>query len=184
MKKDLLVIDCQYDFIEGSLACGHANEAVRNIVNFINSHDLNVFYSLDWHNESNKSFKINGGIWPVHCVQNQKGSKLDDVFYEKVLDIKNRPYEKNMFYKGMNDDIEEYSAFNAKNKDQYVLNKVLSDEVIVCGIASEFCVRETVLDLLKDGKKVELLLEGLGYVDEKEHMKNIEELKKMGVEII
>lgn len=184
MKEDLLVIDCQYDFIEGSLACVHSKEAVKNIVDYINAHDLNVYYSLDWHNDSNKSFKINGGIWPVHCVQGEKGSKLDDMFYEKVQDEKNKPNEKNMFYKGMNDDIEEYSAFNAKNKDGDLLNKALANEVIVCGIASEFCVRETVLDLLKSERKVKLLLNGLGYVDEKNHIKNIEELKELGVEII
>ena len=184
MKEDLLVIDCQYDFIEGSLACIHAKEAVKDIVDFINLHDLNVYYSLDWHNQSNKSFKINGGIWPVHCVKDEKGSKLDDMLYEKVQDVKNIPNEKNMFYKGINDDIEEYSAFNAKNIDGIILNKALSDEVIVCGIASEFCVRETVLDLLKSERKVKLLLNGLGYVEEKDHIKNIEELRELGVEII
>lgn len=98
--------------------------------------DSKVFYSCDWHSKSNKSFKVNGGIWSVHCLENEKGSEL----HQK--------------------------------------------KVIVCGIASEYCVRETIKELLKHDFKVSLLLDGIGYVDKDDHNKNIEELKSLDVNII
>jgi len=184
MGMDLVVIDCQYDFIEGSLACKHAKEAVNNIIDFINNNDVNVYYTLDWHTATNKSFEINGGVWPVHCVQNQNGSKLDDAFYEKLIDVDNRPNDKNMFYKGIDDEIEEYSAFYAKNSNDQILGEILQNEVVVCGIASEFCVRETILDLLNSGRKVKVFLKGIGYVDEDGHNKNLADLVEKRVDFI
>ena len=52
------------------------------------------------------------------------------------------------------------------------------------GIASEFCVRETVLDLLKEGKRVTVFKDALGYVNKENHIANLDELEKMGVKII
>ena len=49
------------------------------------------------------------------------------------------------------------------------------------GIASEYCVKETVLSLLKSGRTVTLLVNGLGYVSEADHKKTLNELEKMGV---
>lgn len=75
MSKSLIVVDCQYDFIDGSLACINAENAVAENIDYINKNPgLNVYYSCDWHSESNKSFKRHGGIWPDHCVAGQKGS--------------------------------------------------------------------------------------------------------------
>ena len=59
----LIIVDCQYDFIDGSLACSHSREAVRNIIAFANANDVECMYTSDWHSKTNKSFKINGGIW-------------------------------------------------------------------------------------------------------------------------
>ena len=48
--KEILIVDCQYDFIDGSLACGHSEEAVKNIISFINTNpDAKIFYSADNH---------------------------------------------------------------------------------------------------------------------------------------
>ncbi len=179
----LVVVDCQNDFIDGSLACHHSHEAVENIVKFIKENKVSPVYSMDWHSRENKSFKENGGIWPVHCVRDTQGSELSKVFFEK-LDGKNIPNEENTFKKGMDDVVEEYSAFNSKNAHGTKIHELDAKTFYVCGIASEFCVRETVLELKKHGKNVLLLEDLLGYVDEENHKKNIEELKKMGVEVL
>ncbi|NMR86115.1 isochorismatase family protein, partial [Vibrio parahaemolyticus] len=87
-------------------------------------------------------------------------------------------------YKGIDDEIEEYSAFYAKNSNDQILGEILQNEVVVCGIASEFCVRETILDLLNSGRKVKVFLKGIGYVDEDGHNKNLADLVEKRVDFI
>ena len=182
--KSLIVVDCQYDFIDGSLACENAENAVRTIIRYINGNDVKVLYSMDWHSRDNRSFTVNGGIWPVHCVQGEKGARLHEDFYNLVQEEEKRPNDENRFYKGMDDEVEEYSAYKARNNKQVVLGESLNNEVIVAGIASEYCVRETVLALLEDGRNVGILENGLGYVDLKEHISNLKDLKEKGARII
>ena len=180
----LVIVDCQYDFIEGTLACLHSREAVSYLIQFINTHDVKAFYTGDWHSPSNRSFQVNGGIWPVHCVAGEKGATIDHDFSDKVIKKDNKPFEGNIFLKGKNDEIEEYSAYLAMNEAGTVLKDIVSSHVIVGGIASEYCVSETILSLLKAGHTVSLLSDCVGYVSLEEHKKNIDDLKKRGVEIL
>lgn len=184
MAKEILVVDCQYDFIDGSLACGHSQEAVKNIVDFINANPAaKVYYSADNHNLKHCSYTRNGGTWPIHCQAGTHGAEIHESFYNDVKNPAQRPNAETIYYKGENDNLEEYSAFEAKNKSGRKLNAEIGDEVTVCGIASEFCVRESVIALLKSGRKVELPVELLGWVDEAGHKKNIAELSGMGVKV-
>ncbi len=180
---DVIVVDCQYDFIDGSLACHHSHEAVKGLIDFINAHDVHALYTSDWHKETNGSFKVNGGIWPVHCVAGTHGAALDESFAKDILEEENRPSGKNLFLKGQRDDVEEYSAFNGVNTEGKALHEVASSHVYIGGIATEYCVKETVLALLRSGRSVTLLSSCLGYVDEEGHKKTLEELKALGVEI-
>lgn len=184
--KTLLVVDCQYDFINGSLACHNATNAIEVIINKINSceESFKVVYSCDFHKLTNHSFSINGGIWPIHCVEYQHGSKLHSDFSSKIRNPKHRPNLNSIFYKGQKDEIEEYSAFYAMNGKNEILQSVLSDEVIVCGIASEYCVMETVKEILKSKRKVSLLNNGLGFVDQNSHNQALNIYKSMGVSFI
>ena len=143
----LVIVDCQYDFIDGSLACSGSHEAVAYLINFINRHEMEVLYTSDWHSPANRSFKVNGGIWPIDIV-------------------------------------EEYSAFHGINKKGIPLGTMVTDHVYVGGIASEYCIKETVFELLKAGHKVTLLVKGLGYVDYNGHLAAIDAMKKLGVEIL
>ena len=184
MSKDILVIDCQYDFIDGSLACKHSQEAVQNIINFINSNPSSkVFYSADNHSINHCSYIPNGGTWPIHCQAGTHGAQIHESFTQNIINPSQRPNEKNIYYKGENDSLEEYSAFNAKNKSAHELNQDIGQEIIVCGIASEFCVRESVIALKGSGRNIEVPVDLLAWVDEKGHEKNIHELKAMGVTI-
>ena len=115
MVDDLIIVDCQYDFIDGSLACQHSKEAVEYLVDFINTHPVRALYTSDWHKETNKSFKVNGGIWPVHCVAGTHGAAVSEDFAKGIKEKANHPGKENLFLKGQNDDVEEYSAFNGVN---------------------------------------------------------------------
>lgn len=186
MRKSILIVDCQNDFISGSLACNNGEEAVENIIKLLNQNkDLKVYYSLDWHSENNKSFKINGGIWPVHCVANKFGSKLHEKFYKELKNQNHSPNnEELLFFKGKDDYVEQYSAYNAENIFGHKINDVLDKDVIVCGIASEFCVRETIEALIEKGFNVEVYLEGIGYVERKGHDETLTNLKGKEVKFI
>lgn len=180
----IVVVDCQNDFISGSLACGNADNAVEFIKEYVNSNsDVELFYTADFHPKSHMSFEENGGAWPVHCVENTNGSELSKVF-DGILNERLVPNVDNVFLKGRDKDLEEYSAIAAINNKGVKMLELLGDEVIVVGIASEFCVRETVLDLLKEGKRVTVFKDALGYVNKENHIANLDELEKMGVKII
>lgn len=180
----LLVVDCQHDFISGSLACQHSEEAVRSIVAYINAHpDLQVAYSLDWHSPQNGSFKKNGGIWPDHCVQDTPGAELDSAFTSQVKNPAQRPGPLTNFYKGRDDQVEEYSAYAAKRADGKAIHEVLAKHVTVVGLASEYCIRESILALAQAGFTVDVYLPGVGYVDEEDHLKNIADLKDQGFRV-
>ena len=183
--KDILVVDCQYDFIDGSLACAHSEEAVKNIIAFINAHpDARVFYSADNHSPKHCSYIPNGGTWPVHCQAGTHGAELHESLYRDIKNHAQRPNEANIYYKGENDSVEEYSAFCAKNKAGQELCKVIGQDVLVCGIASEFCVRESILELREIDAEIEVHADMLGWVDEAGHKKNLAQLSEMGVEVV
>ena len=182
--KDILVVDCQYDFIDGTLACTHSEEAVHNIIKFINANpSAKVFYSADNHSPKHCSYIPNGGTWPVHCQAGTHGAEIHEAFFTDIINPAQRPNESNTYYKGENDSVEEYSAFNAKNHAGRELNQDIGQEVLVCGIASEFCVRESVIALKDSGRKIEVPKEMLAWVDESGHTTNIAELAAMGVKV-
>ena len=177
----LLVVDCQDDFIDGSLACEGAREAVDSAVAFINAWpDVAPLYSVDWHSPENRSFLPNGGIWPPHCIAGERGSRIHEKFHLEVLRAGQRPDSRTIYRKGTDDLVEEYSAFGARNDAGRTVGQDIGDDVTVCGIASEYCVRESVLDLLKAGRHVTVLADALGWVDRRKHEENLEDLEKRG----
>lgn len=170
MKKYLVIVDCQNDFIDkdGSLFVKECEtkHIINKIYNLLSNDSFDtVIFTADYHSKSNKSFSINGGQWPVHCVQNTKGSMIPTELLDKCV-IKH--YKTYIIHKGTNDNVEEYGAFG---KSRFILkksflelkgesnNKVLikskdldNIEFIVCGVAGDFCVKETAMNLSKYGK--------------------------------
>ncbi len=181
---EILVVDCQYDFIDGTLACGHSEEAVKNIIAFINKNPrAKIFYSADNHSEKHCSYIPNGGTWPVHCQAGTHGAELHSSFAKDIENPEQRPNDYTVYFKGENDSVEEYSAFEAKNIAGEKLCDILGREVIVTGIATEFCVKESVIALLESGRKVTVKENMLGWVDESNHKKTLDELSRMGAVI-
>jgi nicotinamidase/pyrazinamidase len=88
--------------------------------------------------------------------------------------------EELVFYKGCDPALEQYSGFEGKNAAGQTLGDVLEtlepEEVVVTGIATEYCVYNTVMDLRKAGWKVVIAEDCLGWVDEKGHAKALAEL--------
>ena len=106
---EILVVDCQYDFIDGTLACGHSEEAVKNIIAFINANpSAKIYYSADNHSIRHCSYIPNGGTWPVHCQAGTHGAELHESFFTDIINPSQRPNDSTIYYKGENDSVEEY----------------------------------------------------------------------------
>jgi len=147
--KALIIVDVQNDFIDGSLAVPNAIEIVDRINYFRNDFDLVVF-TKDFHPENHSSFITEGGQWPPHCVKNTYGCGL-----HKDLDTTNSF----ILTKGEYKDLECYSAFEYERVGGKYIETGLNDllrgkgvkEVYICGLATEYCVKETVLSSLGFG---------------------------------
>lgn len=192
MKRDpaIVVVDMLYDFIDGSLACLNAEDAVAKTVKFIEGTSCEgdkdveildtcpVLFIRDHHPADHSSFKEFGGIWPPHCVQGTRGAEIHEAlagFVDEDL----------TFDKGCDKAVEQYSGFDGVNGAGQSLGEILelmdTKNVYVCGIATEYCVRNTCEDLLKAGYTVHLLSECLAYVNESDHFKALEEMKAEGI---
>ncbi|MDD6365209.1 MAG: isochorismatase family protein [Bacteroidales bacterium] len=192
MKNDpaIIVVDMLYDFIDGSLACLNAEQAVANTAAFVGrtgcegDKDLEildtcpVLFIRDHHPADHCSFSKNGGIWPVHCVQGTRGGEIHEAlrcFVDEDL----------TFDKGCDRNMEQYSGIDGRNAAGQSLGEILemmdTKNVYVCGIATEYCVRNTCEDLLKAGFTVHVLTDCLAYVDEQGHRKALEEMEAEGM---
>ena len=189
----LAVVDMLYDFIDGSLACQNAGNAVKATLDFIDSqtrgqggedHEIldtfPILFIRDHHPADHSSFKEQGGIWPAHCVAGTRGGKIHQ-------DLVPYASEELTFDKGCDKAVEQYSGFEGTNNAGQSLGEVLelldTTDVYVCGIATEYCVRNTCEDLLKAGFKVHLLKDCIAYVDLQGHTKALEEMAAEGISI-
>ena len=178
----LIVVDMLYDFIDGSLACQEADKAVANTLAYIKAEKPSpILFVRDHHPAHHSSFAAQGGPWPPHCVWGTHGADIH-------VDLAPYADEDLSFFKGEDPETEQYSGFEGKNPAGQSMQEVLQlmeiDKVIVCGIATEFCVRNTAEDLLKAGFKVSVLKDCLAYVDAEGHKKALEEMASEGVRLI
>ena len=149
MNKMLLVIDCQYDFINGSLAVSESEKTMEKLSAFIkeNGNEYTIAVAtVDWHPLTHCSFKDNGGVWPVHCLQFSHGASI----HQDVL-MSLQEYTKNfvVLTKGCESGHEEYSIFkNAESAEKIksFVEKFNIDEIDVCGIAFDYCVADSCKD--------------------------------------
>lgn len=189
----LVIVDMQYDFIDGSLACQNADNAVKETLKHIDSqtkgqggedHEIldtfPILFTRDHHPADHSSFTGFGGTWPVHCVAGTRGGEI----HEALLPYVN---EELTFDKGCDRTVEQYSGFEGMNSAGQSLGEILelldTTDVYVCGIATEFCVRNTCEDLLKAGFKVHLLKDCIAYVDHDGHLKALKEMAEEGIGI-
>lgn len=181
-----VVIDMVYSFIDETLACNNAVNAGIEIINHINMNpDQKVLYVQEAHPKNHCSFINNGGIWPIHGVEGTRGSMLMKEFYTDIIKTINTPLDHyNVFKKGCNSEKEEYSGYLANNKNCGKLFENCSNNVIISGVATEYCVKETVKDFVTAGFNVYLNINGLAYVNYEQHLKTLEEFRLMNVKFI
>ena len=167
----LIVVDVQNDFAdpEGSLHIPDG-EAVVDVVNREIEAALEagapVFYTQDWHPPRTPHFDIDGGSWPVHCVQDTWGAQLHP-------DLR---VEGPVVQKGV-DGGDGYSGFSVRDpvsgeEEATRLGRLLEEagvrRVVVTGLAGDVCVKATALDARELGYEVELPLAATRFVEVEE----------------
>lgn len=180
-----IVVDMLYDFIDGTLACTNGEEAVIKAVDYINNHpEQDVLYVCDSHPRNHCSFVENGGIWPPHCITGTRGGAIHSSFFEKVINENSRPNGKNTFRKGCDPNAEQYSGFDSINEFDEHLKSRLSKNVVISGIATEFCVNETVGELTEVGANITINVPALAYVTKEGHDSTLEKFASSGINLI
>jgi nicotinamidase/pyrazinamidase len=179
-RKALIVVDVQNDFCPGgSLAVAHGDEVVAPLNNLMKEfldRGEPVFKTRDWHPPNTKHFKPYG-TWPVHCVQNTRGAE----FHPDLLD----DARVTIISKGFDESADGYSGFDGTQLAQ-MLRADGVEEVWVGGLATDYCVKETVLDGLREGFKVKALADAMRPVNVSpdDGRKAIEEMSAAGAEIV
>jgi len=178
-KQALIVVDVQNDFCPGgALAVAHGDEVVpplnKLIAEFLQRGDP-VFKTRDWHPLTTKHFADFGGTWPVHCVQGTKGAE----FHPDLTD----DARIHIISKGLGDE-DSYSGFDGTDLAAQLRNFGV-DEVLVGGLATDYCVKNTVLDALKEGFTVRALTNAMRPVDLQPGDGNraIEDMRRAGAEL-
>ena len=155
-KDALIVVDLQNDFCPGGALAVPEGDKIVPVLNayierFSNSRSI-IVATRDWHPENHISFAEQGGIWPKHCVQNTKGAEFHP-------DLK-LPSDSIIVSKATEPDKEAYSGFDGTNLEKLLKGKGVT-RLFVGGLATDYCVRATVLDALRLGFCVFLLLDAI-----------------------
>jgi nicotinamidase/pyrazinamidase len=164
LMKALLIIDVQYDFLPGGTLAVNEGDQIIPVINQLQKKFDFIVATQDWHPANHGSFAANhrgknpgdfiqlGNVdqvlWPTHCVQNSKGAEfhqdLEQIKWSKIIQKGTNPY------------VDSYSGFfdNDRREDtglsQYLKSNGI-EEVFVTGLATDYCVKFTVLDAIKDG---------------------------------
>ena len=185
----LVVVDVQNDFAdpEGSLYV-REGEAVVPVANdeiaAAAASQATVVYTQDWHPEATPHFEKDGGLWPVHCVHDTWGA-----MFEPDLRVIGE-----VVRKGTRGE-DGYSAFSVRDPRSgdtapTILHGLLAERgvrrIVICGLATDFCVVETVTDARELGYPVAVLLDGIRAVDRKAGAgdRAIQRMRGAGAELI
>lgn len=165
MADALIVVDVQNDFCPGGSLAVPEGDAVVPVLNEYMSRAADagvpIFASRDWHPEHTRHFAAEGGPWPPHCVQGTPGAE----FHPELR----LPEGVAIVSKGMSTEDQGYSALEAVLPDGQSLLEALRargvEHIYIGGLATDYCVRATALDALKDGFITSVLVDASRAVD-------------------
>ena len=164
----LVVVDVQNDFADpaGSLyvlGCDGVVGRINDAIQRAQAGGASVVYTQDWHPPSTPHFAKDGGVWPVHCVAETWGAELHPGLVVAGPSVR----------KGSNGE-DGYSGFTmrdaASGEDRPTeLESLLRDQgvtsVVICGLATDYCVRGTVLDARRLGFETTVLTAAVAAVE-------------------
>lgn len=182
----LLVIDVQNDFCAGgALPAPTSDRVIASLNQYINdavAHGVSIYASRDWHPAITNHFTSYGGTWPVHCVQGTDGAR----FHPNLR----LPPTSTVISKGDQPNSAGYSAFEGHTSDGTFLLTDLRKRGIthlyVGGLATDYCVKHSVLDALSVGLKVTVLEDAIAGVDVRlgDSTRAIADMRERGADVI
>ena len=180
----LLIVDVQHDFCPGGALAVPDGDAVvaplRKLAARFGALGRPVYASRDWHPPDSTHFQQNGGVWPAHCVQNTPGARL-----REDLEL---PSSAMVVTKGQTRHDEGYSAIVGEVAGRGSLLADLQarriDHLYVGGLATDYCVKHSVLDTLRSGIGVTVLTDAVRAVDvaEGDGERALGEMRQAGAE--
>ena len=158
MADALVVVDFQNDFTPGgALPVPDGDAIAPRIRELIDSGRFDrVVATRDWHGPDHGSFAENGGPWPPHCVQGTPGAELHASLPRDRIDL--------VVDKGQDPADEGYSALARTGLGDRLRERGV-DRMTVVGLATDFCVKNTALDALREGFEVEIDRDGVRGID-------------------
>jgi nicotinamidase/pyrazinamidase len=158
MPEGLVIVDFQNDFTPGGALGVDGGDRIAERVNQLAADDRFdlVVATRDWHPPDHGSFTAKGGVWPVHCVQGTPGAELFAGLDQANVDV--------VMDKGQPVDTDGYSAFDGTPLEELLRERGI-DRITVVGLATDYCVKNTVLDARSLGFDVEVDPDGIRPVD-------------------
>jgi len=161
----LLLVDPQNDFCPGGSLAVAEGDAVIPVLNewatAAQRAGVPIFVSRDWHPPKTTHFKNHGGVWPAHCVMGTRGADFHPDLHLPAGTV--------VISKGMGETEDAYSAFQARNASKTPLAALLQERQVkhlfVGGLATDYCVKSSVLDGLEHGLGVTLISDGIRAVN-------------------
>ena len=157
----LVLVDIQNDFCPGGALAVPEGDKIIPVVNRLMPLFPLVFATEDWHPSNHISFKERGGPWPPHCVQQTTGAELHPGIDQTEIDL--------LLRKATTPDRDAYSGFEASDEMGRSLDEALKQNgvktIYVTGLATDYCVRATVLDGLKNGYEVVVVTDAMRAVE-------------------
>jgi nicotinamidase/pyrazinamidase len=146
----LILVDIQNDFCPGGALAVNEGDKIVPVVNRLIPKFPLVISTQDWHPSNHISFKGQGGPWPPHCVQGTRGAELRSDLKTDTIAY--------YFHKASSPEKDDYSEFAGKDDRGNSLDAVLKGhdvkEIYVVGLATDYCVLETVMDGVRYGYEV------------------------------
>ena len=180
----LLLVDVQNDFCPGgALAVPHGDRvipALNRLIERFKSQGNPVYASRDWHPSDTRHFRASGGPWPPHCVADTPGAA-----FHPQLQL---PADTIVISKGQNRSDDGYSAFEGVADNGRTLAEDLRargvSELYVGGLATDYCVRATVLDARKAGFPVTVVTDGIAGIGPEDVSRALDEMRQAGAMLV
>ncbi len=175
----LVVVDVQWDFCPGGLLPVAQGDQIVPVINewvtAVLNRNLPVYFSRDWHPKGHISFEERGGPWPPHCIQDQSGAQFHPylMWDDRIVVVT----------KGTRFDRDQNSVFDETGFEHQLEYDGIK-RLLVCGLALDVCVLETVMDALQAGFEVQLIKNATRPVDEESGRRALEKIAKAGATII
>ena len=173
----LIIVDVQNDFCPGgALAVPNGDEVVP-VINRLLEHRWLSVATMDWHPAEHSSFESRGGPWPPHCLQDTAGAALHPGLDAGKIRL--------VITKGSHPDHDAYSGFHGTELATILRERGIR-RIVVCGIATDYCVRATAHDALQEGFEVLVVEDAIRGVELNpgDCRRAIEGLRQAGAKVI